>query len=767
MDAKEKEFQKKLLATFRIEAEEHLKHLANGLLELEKQDSDNSGVTIESVFREVHSLKGAARAVNLRTIEKLCQSLESVFSAMKKGEISPMVYMFDIFHSAVNQLSDLLLITDSEVKANILKNIDYIISCLSNILKFPGNDILFKKPADDKSIHDFQEVSESAPGVGDFQIDSGYLRISAEKLNSLMLQAQELQSVKLQNKRKIDELAELNALIENLTNQTQTIKSQFKLLHYALTHKEFNIDEKSRKEFDGVMSKLSGYFDWSTDFIKNLDRKIRAIQSEQIQNGFMFGIMADKLLEDMKIIQLLKFSSLLEIFPKMLRDLARDKGKDAILEISGAEFEIDRRILEEIKDPLIHIIRNCIDHGIESPIERKQKGKPEGGLIKINISQKDADKIEIEISDDGSGIDLNKVKVSAIKIGLSTQEELNKLNREELTQMIFLSGVSTSQFITDLSGRGLGLSIVREKIENLNGEVNVESFENKGTTFKLILPVTTSTIGGLIIKECERQFVIPSIYIDSVIRLKKSEIKSIENQNMFKYSGKFIPIVKLAEIIKIPGKTKLNGMADALKIVVLNSQQKKIGLQVDEVVNEQEIIVKELGKQLARVMNIYGATTTGSRDLILILNIPDLVKSTVSMPEIYKPQQSESEEEHRHKKILVVEDSITARTLLKGILETSGFTVGTAVDGLDAITKLKGESFDMVISDIDMPNMNGFLLTEKIRSDNKLSDLPVVLVTSLDSRSDRERGIDVGANAYIVKSSFDESNLIDVVKRLI
>ncbi len=767
MNAKEKEFQKKLLMTFQVEAEEHLKALSSGLLNLEKPDNETISVIIESVFREVHSLKGAARAVNLRTIEKICQSLESVFSAMKKNELEPLPFMFDIFHNAVNQLSELLLVSDSEINNNVIKNIDNIINQVGGTLKSPEKEIRTKKTIGDLSQEDEKEVTSPGSQVSDFQIDTSNLRISAEKLNSLMLQAQELQSVKLQNKRKIVELEELNSTIDTLTNQSQSIKSSVKILQYSLINKELNIDEKSRKEYDEIMKKISGFFEWSSDFIKNLYRKIRSIQSEQIQDDFLFSLMADGLLEDMKNIQLLKFSSLLEIFPKMIRDLSHQKGKDVALEVNGSEVEIDRRILEEIKDPLIHIIRNCIDHGIEQQSERKQKGKSTTSIIKINITQKDADKIEIEISDDGSGIDLTKVKASALKLGIVTQDEINKSSRDELVQLVFLSGISTSQFITDLSGRGLGLSIVKEKIENLNGEVTVESIENKGTKFRLILPITTATIGGLIVKECEQLFVIPSIYIDNALRLKKSEVKSIENRNVFKFSEQFIPLVKLSEILKLQRKAKLNGSDENLKVIVLNSQQKKVGLQVDDVVNEQEIIVKELGSQLKRVRNIYGAATIGSRELILILNVPDLIKSTIAAPELYKATPVLEEEERKHKRVLVVEDSITARTLLRGILESSGFDVRTAVDGLDAITTLKGESFDLVISDIDMPNMNGFMLTEKIRADNKLSDLPVILVTSLDSRSDRERGIDVGANAYIVKSSFDESNLIDVIKRLI
>ncbi|OGU40345.1 MAG: hypothetical protein A2X61_11055 [Ignavibacteria bacterium GWB2_35_12] len=773
MNAKEKEFQKKLLTTFRIEAEEHLKALSSGLLLLEKADSDTMSSVIESVFRDAHSLKGAARAVNLRTIEKICQSLESVFSAMKKNELAPLPNMFDIFHKAVNQISEILLIADTDIKTNTMKNIDGIINQVDGIIKKSSDNLSVIEQVKQHSQNVEKEALSLITPVSDFQIESGYLKISSQKLNSLMLQAQELQSVKLQNKRNINELKEVNSLIDLWTKQSQNIKSLVKTLQFGLMHKELNLDEKNRKEYNDTLTKISGFFEWSTDFIKNIDRKIRVIQSEQIQDDFMFGAMADNLLEDMKNIQLLKFSSLLEIFPKMLRDLSHSKGKEAELEVVGSEIEIDRRILEEIKDPLIHIIRNCIDHGIEKPSERIQKGKPIKGLIKINISQTDADKIKIDISDDGAGIDFTNVKASAIKLGLSTQEEIEKLSNNEVLQFVFVSGVSTSQFITDLSGRGLGLSIVKDKIEKLNGEVNIETVENEGTSFRLILPVTTATIGGLIVKECEQDFVIPSIYIELVLRIKRNEIKSIENQNVFKYSEQFIPLVKLSDVLQLSRKTlgqnnvlSLPGFEESIKIIVLNSQQKKVGFQVDEIINEQEVIVKELGRQLSRVRNIYGATTVGSRELVLILNVPDLIKSTIAAPELYKAP-AVLEEERKHKRVLVVEDSITARTLLRGILESSGFDVRTAVDGLDAITTLKGESFDLVISDIDMPNMNGFILTEKIRADKKLSDLPVILVTSLDSRSDRERGIDAGANAYIVKSSFDESNLIEVIKRLI
>jgi two-component system chemotaxis sensor kinase CheA len=334
--------------------------------------------------------------------------------------------------------------------------------------------------------------------------------------------------------------------------------------------------------------------------------------------------------------------------------------------------------------------------------------------------------------------------------------------------LIFHSGVTTSPIITDISGRGLGLAIVQEKVGKLGGLISCESKPLEGTTFRMTLPLSLSTYRGVLVRVDEHLFVIPTINMERMKRIKKDEIKTVENRETVLTDGQAIPFMPLYAALELPQRVKKSEDEKFIQTVVLNSAEKLFAFSVDEVLNEQDVLVKGLGRQLSRIRNIAGATVLGTGRVVPILNIPDLIKSAVKLSAsparvTAAPEESLSE----RKSILVVEDSITARTLLKNILETAGYDVKSAVDGIEAFTLLKTEYFDMVVSDIDMPRMNGFDLTAKIRADKKLSEMPVALVTALDSREDRERGIDAGANAYIVKSSFDQSNLLEVVRRLI
>ena len=338
--------------------------------------------------------------------------------------------------------------------------------------------------------------------------------------------------------------------------------------------------------------------------------------------------------------------------------------------------------------------------------------------------------------------------------------------------LILQSGVSTSSIITDLSGRGLGLAIVREKAEKLGGVVSVETRAGVGTTFRLLLPMTLATFRGVLVQEREQTFVLPTLNVERVLRAKQDTIKTVENRETIEVAGRVLPLVKLGDVLGLQshGKTDRAARAgsaatDYLAVAVLTFGDKRIAFQVDEVLDEQQVMVKALGPQLRRARNIAGATILGSGRVAPVLNVPDLMKSAVRSAAPARAAAEETPTTGGH--VLVAEDSITARTLLKSILQAAGYSVTTAVDGADAFAQVRGGDFDLVVSDVDMPRMSGFELTEKIRSDKKLGELPVVLVTALESREDRERGVDAGANAYIVKSSFDQSNLLEVVRRLI
>jgi two-component system chemotaxis sensor kinase CheA len=445
------------------------------------------------------------------------------------------------------------------------------------------------------------------------------------------------------------------------------------------------------------------------------------------------------------------------------------------LSIQGAEIEIDKRILEELKDPLIHLVRNCVDHGIKKPEERTQEGKPPCGTIRLNFVAKDNRRMEISVSDDGTGVDLDKVRAAATKLGLLPADVAKLADPEETLRLIFHSGISTSPIITDISGRGLGLAIVREKVEKLGGAVSVESKKDVGTTFRLVLPMTLATFRGVLVRVGEYLFVLPAINVERVLRVREEEIKTVENHETIRLDGQILSMSRLRDTLELPARkngsasNNIPGLkeASAMPVIILNSAEKRMAFLVDEVMQEQEVLVKGLGAQLKRVRNIAGATVLGTGKVVPVLSVQDLMKSAVRSASAARKEAVAGTVPARKARILVAEDSITSRSLLKNILETAGYQVATAVDGTDALTQIRSGEFDLVVSDVDMPRMNGFELTAKIRADKKLGDLPVVLVTALESREDKERGIEAGANAYIVKSSFDQSNLLGVVRKLI
>ena len=383
--------------------------------------------------------------------------------------------------------------------------------------------------------------------------------------------------------------------------------------------------------------------------------------------------------------------------------------------------------------------------------------------------------IEITLSDDGKGINKEYLLKAAIKSGNLSSEDAQKLDPKEILSLIYQSGVSTSSIITDISGRGLGLSIVREKVEKLNGRISVETEVNTGTTFHIILPVTLATFRGILVKLQEFMFILPTMNVERVLKVDPEKIKTVENHETIMIDDQILPVADLGEVLGLTehnhvGSGKMEtglGNSNQIRIVVLISGKHRIAFKVDDVLDERQVLVKGLGKLLSRVKNISGATVLGSGKVVPVLNITDLMKSAFRSAEKIKGQISLEKTTDKIKKILVAEDSITARTLIKNILETAGYQVSTAVDGTDAFTMAHSDKFDLIVSDVDMPRMNGFELTAKIRNNKKLSEVPMVLITALESREDRERGIEVGAYAYIIKSSFDQANLLEIIKKLI
>lgn len=753
---REKEFRKRLLATFKAEAIEHVVTMGACLGELERMPPIEVQMeTVETVFREAHSLKGAARAVNIPEVESVCQALEGIFAQWKVRRINQSRELFDTLYLAVdtvraavssmetgghgvppNQLSSLvaelerlssggLPVASFEAKydpraAEEPGPVDIASSVLPPDLKLPVQ-------AEAPRPHRGAQLKDSLETV----------RIPVERLGSLLAEAEEMLPLKSEASIQAAQAAELLSMAEGLRSE---------------------LAGAARFGAPSWVQELLGKADKRAH---SLEAAARAFSKSARQHSRGLSRIIDGLLEDTKKTMLLPFSRAFESFPMLVRDISRKKGKEAELVLTGESLEIDRRILEEIKDPLIHLVRNCVDHGIERPSEREAAGKPRKGKITISVSHSDGNTAEIRVADDGAGIDAERVKTAAVKNNIISPEDAKSIGYGDALSFIFFSGLSTSPIITDISGRGLGLAIVREKVEGLGGSVVVES-SKAGTAFSMLLPLTVATFRGILVGAGKQSFVVPTSGVERTLRVKKAQLGRAENRDTVTIGGEPYSFAWLAPVLGLATKAE---PGEHIPVLLLSAGGRKIVFGVDEIFGEEDVLVKGLGPQLKKVRNISGAAVLGTGRPVPIINIPDLLRSAVKAGG--SPQlKAEPRAAVKKRSVLVAEDSITSRMLLKNILETAGYAVMTAVDGVDAWTLIKTEKFDIIVSDVEMPRMDGFELTARLRADKDCSEIPVVLVTALETREDRERGIEAGANAYMIKSSFNQNNLIEIIKRL-
>ncbi len=762
MASKKGEFLKRLLATFRVEAREHIEAISAGLVRMEKGgDVDEMREILETIYRDAHSLKGASRSVDQVDIESICQVLESIFKKIKDGFLVPTAGSYDVMHRAVDVMTQLnnpeapppgklapLLNLLSQVETGITPvslppaPTEITPSAPHPMDKIKRAEILREVEKKRKA---FSEKEKKNPEVltGKPVRDDSTIRLSTKKLDHALLQAEELLMGKLTGRL---HSREVDAIVTELETWRKKL---------AATPK--------------TKDQLQESFEWNRSALNSLLVKLRRLHHHLEKDNRALGTLIDNHLEDMKKVLLLPFSTLTQGFPKMIRDLARDKGKNVALVIQGEKNEIDKRVLEEVKDPLLHLLRNAVDHGIELPEERIRKNKPAEASLRITIKQSESSWVELTVADDGGGIDTERIKAKVVASGLMSPDEAASAHQNQLMDFIFQSDFSTSPIITDVSGRGLGLAIVREKVKKLGGDIAVETQLFGGTAFRLRLPLTLATFRGVQVFAGERKFIVPTLNVERVMRVLPDEIKTVENRETLHVDNRVVAYVSLGDVLGIPGSNNESiEKGRYLQVLVIASGADRIAFAVDEVNDEEEVLVKDLGKQLVSVKNISGATILGTGEVVPLLNTSDLVDSAVEFTrgETASPLKLKKVEP-RKQSILVVEDSITSRMLLKNILESSGFQVKVAVDGVAGWTALKEEPIDLVISDVDMPRMDGFQLTARIREDKKFAEIPVILITALDRKEDREKGIEAGANAYIVKSNFDQGNLLAAIKRIV
>lgn len=732
------EIKARLLATFRVEAEEHLQAITANLLALEGElPPEQVRQVVEATFRETHTLKGAARSVSLMDVEAICQACESVLSQIVQGRLVLTRPLVDRVQEAIDGVARLLADSiDSTAVPDLIRGLEEAGA--------GGWGLGVRRQE--------REIGEIKPAAGVPSSDSSLLtphspvdtiRLSTARLDALLLQAEELLIPKLAAEERV---REVRALVDALARLKTGVRGQGLGVR----------DQPPTPELRAVEAQA-----------EQLCRRL-ALDQRTI------GRAVDGLQDELRQMRLRSASTILDLFPRMVRDLARERGKEVEWEVYGADLEIDRKVLETMKEPLIHLVRNAVDHGIERPEVRGQAGKAGRGRVAVTIVSLEGGRVEIRTEDDGRGIDLAEVKAAAVRTRVLAADAAEALSDAEALDLIYRSGLSTSPIITDLSGHGLGLAIVKERVERLGGEIRVETQVGAGTTVRIIVPASIATFRGLLIGMGGQRFLLPTEAIEQAIRVGSDAVERVEGREAIRWNGCPLPVARLRDLLGLSRRQEsvsspqppTPNPQNPLLCVIVRSGDERVGCFVDEILGEREVLVKEFGPPLVRVKNVAGAGLLGGGEVVLILRPADLLKSVRGS---YRPPAPPPgrEDARRQAVILVVDDSITTRTMEKNLLEAAGYQVRTAVDGMEAWTLLKGEEVDLVVSDLDMPRMDGFELTTRIRADRKLADLPVVLVTALDSRQDKERGVEVGANAYIIKSSFDESNLLEIIRRLI
>lgn len=584
------------------------------------------------------------------------------------------------------------------------------------------------------------------------------LRVDSAKLDNLVNQINELMITKIKAKK---HLLELNIINKELAEwQKNSIKALSFLKYYDKKYFQSTGNDNPVSFF---VKQLLALFTENNKKVQEATASIASLQRTVQEDDTKTSLIVDNLETMVKDIRVLPLATVFHLFGRMVRDIAQEKGKIIELKIIGSETCTDKKIIEEIKAPLIHIIRNAIDHGVETPEERIALGKSPEGEIILSARQLGS-KVIIEIEDNGRGINIEKIKEKALQKGYLTQEEINSMSDAQITNIIFSPGFSTGETITNISGRGIGLDVVQTKISQLNGKVKVISEVNKGCCVQIELPTTMSTLKAFLVKSSDQTFAIPMDAINTVLRKRTDEITSNQGKKSIIFKEKSIPLFSLADILNLeqPPSTK-----DKATILIIENDNKMIALSVDKLLGDQEILHKKLSAPLYKLKNISGVTTLISGEICFILSVSDLI--TAVMPSKIQINSSTSQKIllNNSYKILLVDDSITTRTLEKNILTKAGYTVETAQNPIEAFEIMKSIRFDLIITDIEMPEMDGFQFLEQLKTNEMFSEIPVIIVSSLISDENKKRSVELGAEKYIIKNDFNQDEFQETISKIL
>lgn len=765
---------REFLQTFRAEAEERLKNLTEGFMSLEEAPGNEE--VIKSLFREAHTLKGSAGMMGLVAIKELAHKTEDILTSVQNGQVELNQEVTTLVLESLDCIYVLLPSLDEPSMPE--PDISDLLGRLQGVVaKTTPGEMTHGAgaPSESDDISDLQSAPPDDPG--DLQVSAIAPTNSSKTTPPVNTSTETIPSAEKKtdptirvNIERLDKL--LNLMGEILVNQIDTEDQVKELSTIQFKTKELRsifsslVEQADHlkggagpDELASFSEKLNQALDEATGVADSLESTTSHLKENTASRRLALDELQDRTLH----VRMLPLGSILGLYPRVVRDASSPGAKKVNLVIRGEETELDKRILEQISDPLMHIIRNCVDHGIEIPSVRTAAGKPEQGTVRITASQH-GDRVEVEIEDDGAGIDPERLKETARRQGILSEND--ELSYEEALDLIFRPGFSTAASVTEISGRGVGLDVVKNNIEKLEGSVSLESTPGSGTRFTVSLPVTLAVIAGLLVECNNAKFVIPLGSVKEMVALKDEDIQTIGNHKGFLIRDNAIPLLDLLDFLG--GGTTGHGK-EKTNVVIVGSDRHLVGLHVQRLIGEQDVVIKPLGRFLERRHSVAGVTILGNGEVVVVLNVNEIVHNLRDAGRVQGRLEPGSQEKtmEEKKSVLVVEDSLVVRELQRNILEAAGYEVRTAVDGEDALARLSQEPVDCVVTDVEMPRMNGFDLTSKIKKTEDLSVIPVIIVTSRSSDQDMKKGIEVGADAYVVKGTFNQQKLLDTIDRLV
>ena len=789
------EFQE-ILQDFLIESFELIEQLDQDLVELENSPEDLD--LLNRIFRVAHTVKGASSFLNFDILTHLTHHMEDVLNKARHGEISLESHIMDVVLESIDLMKALLNnIRDTSSDEGI--DVEECVAKLDAIIK--GETAKIADSAQNETESEETKAQEPEPEP-EPEEEPDYANMSDEEVEKEIQRLLEARQAEDKAKREAkmaagedvptlpdaDEPAEAKKETPVPTPATEVVaksepkkatpsKPVAKKTNLPPAQSSATVVEQTIrvdvKRLDHLMNLIGELVLGKNRLIKiNDDVEERYEGEEFLEELNQVVSIVSLVTTDLQIAvmktRMLPIGKVFNKFPRMIRDLSRDLGKKIELDISGEETELDKSIVEEIGDPLVHIIRNSCDHGVEPTQIRIEAGKPETGIIGLK-AYNEGNHIVIQISDDGAGMDPDRLKMIAIDKGVITETEADNMGEKEAFGLIFRPGFSTAVEVTNVSGRGVGMDVVKTNIEKLNGIIDIDSELGKGTIIKLKIPLTLAIIQALLVGVQEEYYAIPLASVLETVRINKEEIYTVENRSVMRLRDEVLSLVHIADIFEVE---HIFDTSEHAYVVVLGLAESKIGLIVDSLVGQEEIVIKSMGEYLKGMEGIAGATIRGDGGVTLIVDVAALmqmaktIKSSISNDNTSNEAKAKEKTKPSDYTVMIIDDSKTDRKIMENSLKPLGVTIVEAADGVEALNILKsGEhNFDALLIDIEMPRMDGYTLAYEIKKYNKYKNLPLIAVTSRTGKADRMRGVESGMVEYITKP-YSPDYLQNVVKR--